>query len=156
MTYLSRSELQSVLNNNFFKTDSVHLNKYALYRGKTEAKVLTLRFNLNTAFDEDMVVNKILSHIVEHFPSQRSLLALIEYDLVLMRHEPESYYIWRANSNTSTVPYEERKLNVTFDDIFMFCRQSMRVNPSDLDVYFRNSSVVIHSIIAVVYTFIST
>jgi len=158
MGYLTRLELIQLLKNRWFtETMSSHVHQYACYRGRINATVLTLRYNIHLPnFDEDSMIESVIRETMNQFSSQRQILGLIEYDLLLMNPEPESYYIWKANSNVArNLPNSEETIALNYDDLFLFIRNESRINPSDLDVYFSSSNVVINKIIAVVFTFIS-
>ncbi len=158
MSYLSRTELESLLRNEWFTNPmSVHVHHYSNYRGRTNANVLTIRFNMNINFNETNMIESVIQTTMNHFSSRQTVLGLIEYDLLLMQPNPESFYIWRANSNISrNIPNAEQTLPLTYDNLFLFIRKAARVLPTDLEVHFRTSNVVINRIIAIVFTFISS
>jgi len=158
MSYLSRTELEQLLRNDWFTNPmSMHVHNYTSYRGRTNANVLTLRFNMNLNFNEDNMIESVIQTTMNHFSSQQTVLGLIEYDLLLMQPNPESFYIWRANSNISrNIPNDEQTLLLNHENLFLFIREAARVIPTDLEVHFRTSNVVINRVIAIVFTFISS
>jgi hypothetical protein len=93
---------------------------------------------------------------MDQFSSQRTVLGLIEYDLLLKDQNSDSFYIWRANSNISrNIPNSEQTIQLNYDELYMFIQHAARVNPSDLDIFFNSSNVVVDRVLAVVFTFIS-
>jgi hypothetical protein len=158
MSYLSRPELEQLLRNDWFTNPmSMHVHNYHNYRGRTNANVLTLRFNMNVNFNEDNMIESVIQTTINHFSSQQTVLGLIEYDLLLMQPDPESFYIWRANSNISrNIPNAEQTLRLNYDNLFLFARNAARVIPTDLEAHFRTSNVIINRVIAIVFTFISS
>ena len=103
------------------------------------------------------MIESVIQTTMNHFSSQQTVLGLIEYDLLLMQPNPESFYIWRANSNISrNIPNDEQTLLLNHENLFLFIREAARVIPTDLEVHFRTSNVVINRVIAIVFTFISS
>ena len=100
--YLTEAQVSSILNSDFFRTSftsrKVH---YALYQGKINATVHTLRFNCNENFDLVAVRAHIYQYLTEQFQTNAVLLGSISYDFLLVDsgQDPKSYYIWRSNSN---------------------------------------------------------
>lgn len=156
--YLSREELNQLLENPWFtQFYSSNVHHYAYYRGKLNATVLTLRYNLGSnQFTEDAMIESVLSTTLQQFSNKRQVIGLIEFDLLLVQPDSNSFYIWRANSNViRNLPTVEQTITLSYDALYLFIRNAAHTNPTDLNVYFSSSSVVISQIIAIVFTFIS-
>lgn len=156
--YLNREELHQLLQNPWFtQFYSVHINTYAYYRGKTNATVLTLRYNVNSRqFSQEAMIESVIRTTLQTFSSGQRVIGLIEYDLVLMQPDQSSFYLWRANSNVSrNLPNAEQNITLTYDNIYLFIQNAANVNPSDLNTFFISSNIIIRDIVAVIITFIS-
>lgn len=93
---------------------------------------------------------------MQQFANEQEIVGLVEYDIVLRKPNRDSFYIWRANSNVARrLPNAEQNLAVDFDELFLYIRNALLINPVDLNVYFRTSNVNIEKIIAIVFTFCS-
>jgi hypothetical protein len=152
--YLTEAQVSSILNSNFFQTSftssKIH---YALYQGKTNATVHTLRFNCNETFDPLTVRSKIYQYLTDEFQANSVLLGSISYDFLLVNSEqnPKSYYIWRSNSNAvHFTAHEESYFTLSYMNVANFVRSIFSMDASSFDVNFENSKVVIDRILAVV------
>ena len=156
--YLGRQELNQLLQNEWFtQFESFHVHNYALYRGRVNATVLTLRYNIESPqFDQETMIENVIRRTMQQFSNEPRIVGLIEYDLLLRQPDMESFYIWRANSNVARhLPNAEQTIVVGFDELYLYIRNALQMNPVDLNVYFRSSNVTIEKIIAVVFTFCS-
>ena len=140
---------------------SKNVTQYALYRSHFNVSVLTLRYGvLIEEFTENRMINSVINEVMAHFPpSVKNVRALIQYDVIL-RANPvdqvnDSFYFWRANSNSSQTPHQETILTLNHDSIFLFIRSAAHVLISDLDLFFVNSNVSIEKITSIIFTFIS-
>ncbi len=155
--YLTQEALLSLLQNQWFtQFYSKHINFYKYYRGRHHAKVLTLRYNINSSqFSEEAMIESVIRITMDQFPNERQIIGLIEYDLVLMQPNNNSFYIWRANSNVHrNVSNNETVIALTYDDLYLFIRNANNVSPADISVHFRTSNVIVQNIISIIYTFI--
>jgi hypothetical protein len=155
--YLTEAQVSSILNSDFFRTSftsrKVH---YALYQGKINATVHTLRFNCNENFDPLTVRAHIYQYLTEQFPTNAVLLGSISYDFLLVdsSQDPKSYYIWRSNSNAvHFTAHEESYFTLNYMNVANFVRSIFNMDASSFDVNFENSKVTIERILAVVLTF---
>jgi hypothetical protein len=159
---MNKSELSHLLKKEYFQR-FLHKNvsQFALYRGHFNATVLTLKYSiLVPEFTENNMIDSILKEVFNFFPpQQKSVRALIEYDVVLkafpLDQIEDSYYFWKANSNRNSVPNSETMLQLTHDAIFMYIRNAAQINPTDLDLYYVNSNVSVDRITSIIFTFIS-
>lgn len=132
--------------------------KYAAYRGRLNAIVYTMRFNLTPAFNEAHMTNTVLTHVMSRFPNGARLLGSIHYDLLLVdpRSDPKSYYIWRANSNQTVFDTNsEILLSLSYDNMFRFIQNSAHADIPSLNINFRSSSVVVERVLAIVFSFVT-
>jgi len=93
------------------------------------------------------------------FKENTDIIGIIDYDLLLVNNiDPNapSYYIFTANSNqrVSTNTKETRFL-LTRDQLYLFARRALQINIPELEVDFKDSNLVISSVIAIVFTFTS-
>lgn len=159
--YLDALEVGTLLKKPYFST-FLHksLYQYALYRGHFNAQVLTLRYSvLAPTFTKDRMITSVINEVLGHFPSSiKAVRSLIEYDVLLRNALDQmhgSYYFWRANSNINQVPNQETMVSLDHDSIFLFIRSAADVLPTDLDIFFANSNVVVHQITSIIFSFIS-
>ena len=155
--YLTRVELNTILKKPYYSnpvTDS--LVKYAVYRGRVNADVYTLRCNITSDFNEDHMINLVITHVMSRFPIGQRLLGSISYDLLLVdpKSNPKSYYIWKANSNQTMLNTNgEILISLSHDNVFRFIQNSFRVDIPSLSINFRNSNVVVERLLTVVFSF---
>jgi hypothetical protein len=102
----------------------------------------------------DSVREKVLSY----FEDQNSVIAMTDYDLLLVHKEekisPQSYYIWRANSNQRIVKSaEETVLACNDDQLFLYARNAPKVDITLLNTNFATSNMVISTPLTIVFTF---
>jgi len=155
---MSAPELNAVLSQPFFTLPmTVNLASYQYYRGRSQVKVLTLRFNLTPSFDERSMVRNVLNVLDEYFNLQTRILGSMRYDLVLcnQQSDPPTYYIWRANTNHAEFDENnEISINFTHANVLRFCQNAANVNIPDLNIYFDASNVVIDRCLAIVLSFV--
>lgn len=156
--YLTEEEINSILATSFF-TEPVteSFMNYAFYRGRMNATVYTLRFNLTPTYSENYLIKFVLDHLLNLFPLNSRVLGSIHYDLLLCHSniEPKSYYLWRANSNQTHFDTEEETMfTLTYDNIYRFIRKALQVHVPSLNIYFSSSGVVIERALAVVFSFV--
>ena len=156
--YLTEEEINSIISTPFFTapvTESVM--NYAFYRGRMNATVYTLRFNLTPTYSENYLIKFVLDHLLKHFPLNNRVLGSIHYDLLLCNSniDPKSYYLWRANSNQAHFDTEEETMfTLTYDTVYRFIRKALQVHVPSLNIYFSSSNVVIERALAVVFSFV--
>ena len=156
--YLTLQELNQLLQHErFTQFESFHVHRYALYRGRMNATVLTCRYNIESPqFTQDRMIESVIQRTMQQFANEQRIVGLIEYDIVLRKPNRDSFYIWRANSNVARhLPNAEQNLAVDFDELFLYIRNALLIHPVDLNVYFSTSNVNIEKIIAIVFTFCS-
>ena len=133
---------------------------YEIYRDMSNVNVSTLRFNLNSnEFNEDRMINMLMDYVMNEFQENHDIIGIIDYDLLLVNNiDPNapSYYIFTANSNqrVSTNTKETRFL-LTRDQLYLFARRALQINIPELEIDFKDSNLVISSVIAIVFTFTS-
>jgi hypothetical protein len=161
--YLSEHELNAILQTPYYSQPfNTSFVNYTFYRGRYNANVLTVRFNVqNDMFNETFIQGILLTQTEDHYGLDTNLRVSVFYDLVLENNpvnenEERSFYIWRANSN-------RRAFNDESDEIFMslnvpnltqWVRQAVQVHLPDLNVHFANSNVFINRLLAIVFTFV--
>jgi hypothetical protein len=122
--------------------------------------VSTLRFNLNNQdYSESRMLDMLMKYVMNKFKENTDIIGIIDYDLLLVNNiDPNapSYYIFTANSNqrVSTNTKETRFL-LTRDQLYLFARRALQINIPELEVDFKDSNLVISSVIAIVFTFTS-
>ena len=157
-SYLSREELHQLLQTEWFtQFQSVHVHNYAYYRGRVNATVLTLRYNISSnEFSEENMIDSVIQTTIQQFPNEQRVVCMIDYDLVLMKPDESSFYIWRANSNTHrNLPNAEHEILLNYNNLYLFCQNAANINPSDLNTFFISSNIIIKKIVAIIFTFIS-
>jgi hypothetical protein len=160
--YLTFLELNTLLKKPYFNTFlSKNISQYALYRGRFNAQVLTLRYSiLVSEFTEQRMITSVINEVMSHFPPAiKNVRGLIEYDVILHANPLDqvngSFYFWRANSNRNQVPNQETIVSLNHDNLFSFVRQAAQILPTDLDIYFVNSNVSVYKITSIIFSFIS-
>jgi hypothetical protein len=67
-----------------------------------------------------------------------------------------SYYIFTANSNQRvSSSTKETRFLLTRDQLYLFARRALQINIPELEIDFKDSNLVISSVIAIVFTFTS-
>ena len=133
---------------------------YEIYRDMSNVNVSTLRFNLNNSdYSENRMLDMIMKYVMNKFKENTDIIGIIDYDLLLVNNiDPNapSYYIFTANSNqrVSTNTKETRFL-LTRDQLYLFARRALQINIPELEIDFKDSNLVISSVIAIVFTFTS-
>jgi hypothetical protein len=133
---------------------------YEIYRDMSNVNVSTLRFNLNNQdYSESRMLDMLMKYVMNKFKENTDIIGIIDYDLLLVNNiDPNapSYYIFTANSNqrVSTNTKETRFL-LTRDQLYLFARRALQINIPELEVDFKDSNLVISSVIAIVFTFTS-
>ncbi len=131
---------------------------YEIYRDMSNVNVSTLRFNLNNSdYSENRMLDMIMKYVMNKFKENTDIIGIIDYDLLLVNNiDPNapSYYIFTANSNqrVSTNTKETRFL-LTRDQLYLFARRALQINIPELEIDFKDSNLVISSVIAIVFTF---
>ena len=133
---------------------------YEIYRDMSNVNVSTLRFNLNNQdYSESRMLDMLMKYVMNKFKENTDIIGIIDYDLLLVNNidlNAPSYYIFTANSNqrVSTNTKETRFL-LTRDQLYLFARRALQINIPELEVDFKDSNLVISSVIAIVFTFTS-
>jgi hypothetical protein len=161
--YLSEHELNAILQTPYYSQPySTSLMNYVLYRGRYNANVLTVRFNVqNELFNESFLQSVLLAQAEEYYANDTNLRVSVFYDLVLENnpineHKERSYYIWRANSNRRTFNDESDEIFMSLNvpNLIQWVRQAVHVHLPDLNIYFESSNVTINRLLAIVFTFV--
>jgi hypothetical protein len=162
--YLSEHELNAILRTPFYSQPfSTSLLNYVFYRGRYNANVLTVRFNVqNTLFNESFLQSILLSQAEELYAMNTNLRVSVFYDLLLEKnrlneHEEHSYYIWRANSNRRSFNDESDEIVMSLNapNLIQCVRQAVQVHLPDLNVHFESSNVTINRLLAIVFTLVN-
>jgi len=141
-----------------FTESNVH---YGWYDNRMDVDVYTLRFNLTIPnFSEELMLDVMIQKVMSHFPSAKTLIGQIDYDRLLTSqnpatNEPISYYLYRANSNQQVSgKIVEKTLSFDQHQLYLFGKRALAVDLSELsDEFIQKSGAVVHSILAVVFTF---
>jgi hypothetical protein len=156
--YLTITQVQNILNTPHYAlpiTESMF--NYALYRGKLNCKVYTVRFNNNQPLNSDFIFNHLYMELQNRFPTEKNFRASIKYDLLLSNKKDDTYYIWRANSNEHNFDEnDEILLTHSADHIFQFCRNCTKIHIPSLNINFESSGVVVVKVLAIVFSFATT
>jgi hypothetical protein len=133
---------------------------YEIYRDMSNVNVSTLRFNLNSnEFNEDRMINMLMDYVMNEFQENHDIIGIIDYDLLLVNNmDPNapSYYIFTANSNQRvSSSTKETRFLLTRDQLYLFARRALQINIPELEIDFKDSNLVISSVIAIVFTFTS-
>ena len=133
---------------------------YEIYRDLSNVNVSTLRFNLNSnEFNEDRMINMLMDYVMNEFQENHDIIGIIDYDLLLVNNmDPNapSYYIFTANSNQRvSSSTKETRFLLTRDQLYLFARRALQINIPELEIDFKDSNLVISSVIAIVFTFTS-
>jgi hypothetical protein len=162
--YLSEHELNAILKTPYYSQPfSTSFLNYTFYRGRYNANVLTVRFNVeNALFNESFLQSILHAQIEDVYAMNTNLRVSVFYDLVLENnrlneHEERSYYIWRANSNRRSFDDESDEKFMLFNapNLIQWVRQALQVHLPDLNVNFEHSNVTINRLLAVVFTFVN-
>jgi hypothetical protein len=151
--YLTAQQVNTLLSQTLF-TEPVTQSSltYKLYRGRLDCTVHTLRFNLIGSMSEDFIINKLINFLVNTYQLEKNIICGVAFDLLLKKED--SFYVWRANSNTSKYETNEFTFTVTYQNIYNLVTQALRLNPDDMNIFFENSSVTIVKRLAVVFSFV--
>jgi len=155
---LNRFQLDKILESPFFSNDvTTNVTQYKLYRGRTNVKVFTIRFNILKNFNENKIVTSLINILLANFELDTKILCNISYDLILEEPRAQTYYIWRANSNQTNFNEDEEKMFIfTYNNLYQLVQESVKPQLSSLNIYFANSNVVIRNCCAIVFSFIRT
>lgn len=159
MILLNRQQMNHLLNSPHYSlpwTESYVL--YRLYRGKKQTGVMTLRVKWDQHPSFIKMLNLLEERLLNIFPKHAQLVASIDYDLLLRdsNRSPESFYIWRANSNRRQFDYhhhEEIVFNLNFHHLREFVQTMLNIDMNQLNINFINSSVVVDRVLFVVCSF---
>ena len=167
--YLTDTELTAILRNPYYTTPfTTSLCRYRFYRGRTNASVVTVRFNIavHGTLDEPFIRSTLFDHVSEHFGLHTTLRASVLYDVLLENivvddDEPHervrSFYIWRANTNRRTFDdtADEILMSLNLPNMTRFVTDAVQVHVPDLNIQFTSSKVSINRLLALVFTFVN-
>jgi hypothetical protein len=154
--YLSESEVSILLKHPFYSTHSTeNTYKYVMYRDKFNVDVYTLRYNILADFDENVMFNSVLHRVMDRFSG--NIVCMTDYDLLLCAQDsdPKSYYLWRANSNQRQKNTNETVMPLTYDNLFLYIKNSANFHIPSLNVEFHSSNVTIERVLSIVFTFLN-
>jgi hypothetical protein len=154
--YLTEVQVNRILDSPYY-SDRVTYNFicYELYRSRRKAEVTTLRFNLTASVSPQFVKFTIMEELQSRYQIATSLLGSVQYDLLLLDHSKESYYIFRANSNQTYYNEEsEIRFSLNYHNVHQLCEDALQINLADLNVAFESSKVSIARALAIVFTFV--
>lgn len=138
--FVTDAQLQIILQNPYYsQPQTENTTNYVFYRGHMNATVHTLRFNVIASFTEEYMIQTVLTYLINLYDLGTELLGSVSYDLLLENPKTKSYYVWRANSNSSL----HRLVNTAYN-----------VHVPDLNIYFHSSNVKVSRLLAVVLNFI--
>lgn len=162
--FLTLSEVNVLLQNPLFTLPVIEtVREYQFYRGRRKVTALTVRFNLVPTFDLSFMKAALPDKLLSYHPLGSHVSVAVRYDLLLRSNSMDdsgtmtpSYYIWRANTNQTTL--EDNNLDVTmpltYPNIDQMCEKAVNINlHDDLNIEFVNSDVVIDRVLAILLTF---
>jgi len=155
MTYLTAEQCRMILGTSHYSTPVTESwTDYLYYRGQHKASVLTLRFNINETFSPEVLERVLLDRLTFYFDQSKSVEVIIDYDFLLRGDQPDSFYIWRANSNQHYFDEsQEFNLSITpraIHDLSI----TLTSDPTDLlENNFFHSRVHLERLLAVVCSF---
>ncbi len=154
--YLTTEQLGPILKHHWFTTQTTEsFVNYTLYNNRSQVKVYTLRYNLQSpTYSSDTMIEDMITKVMTQFPKDESLVCNIQYDMLLVSNKENevSYYLWRANSNQHTAT-EDVILPKEYDKLYLFGKKATAPDMNDLNVQFQSSSVVIAKLLTFVFTF---
>jgi len=160
--WVPAEELGSILKHWWWSSPFTESNvHYGWYDNRTDVDMYTLRFNLTVPnFSEEVMIDVMIQKVMKRFSTAQSLIGQIDYDRLLVSqnantNEPVSYYLFRANSNQrASSKIIEKTLSLDQHQLYLFGKKALEVDLSELsDEFIQKSGAVVHSILAVVYTF---
>lgn len=154
--YLTEAQLRIVLQNPYFSQPyTENTTNYVFYRGHINAIVHTLRFNVIDSLNEEYMMQTVLTYLMNLYDMGTELLGSVSYDLLLEDPNTKSYYVWRANSNSSfDFMRDEAMFPLTYERLYRLITTAYNVHVSDLNIYFSSSNVKVSRLVAVVLSFI--
>jgi hypothetical protein len=160
--FLTKDEVTFILQKPFFSAPVTESDKeYMFYRHRTNIHLYTVRFNLTPTFSVNRMLATLQISLFQRFPVESLLHVSIMHDLLLCsdpRAEPESFYIWRANTNRHVIDdnnedHHEFEMNLSQYNVIKLCHSVLQMNPDDFNPYFVNSSVTVDRVLSLVLTF---
>ena len=130
-----------------------------MYDDRFNVDIYTLRFNLwdRPDFEEEHMLDLLIQKVMNRFPRAESVVGKIDYDRLLTSpsQEERSYYIFQANSNQRQSDHIiENTFALDQHNLYFFGKKALAFDLSVLsDEFMQRSNVIIHSILAIVFTF---
>jgi len=152
-------ELETILRRPWWSTPFTESNMhYGMFDNQFNVDIYTLRFNMwnRPNFDEEHMLDLLIQKIMNRFPRAESVVGKIDYDrLLISLAQEQSYYIFQANSNQRQSDHIiENIFALDQHQLYIFGKQVLAFDLSVLsDEFMQRSNVVIHSILAIVFTF---
>lgn len=155
MHYLTQGQIDSMLQTPFFtKPVTENVVQYVLYRGRFDVLVHTYRYNLTPNFDVSVISRHLVPALLKHHPMGTRLLGNVTFDLLLRKPNTDSFYIWRANSNASSITtQQETPLMLNYQTMWTFANDAVQIHRDELDAFFVESNVIIVRPLAIVLSF---
>jgi hypothetical protein len=153
-------EVEPILRRPWWTTPFTESNMhYAMYDDRFNVDIYTLRFNLwdRPDFEEEHMLDLLIQKVMNRFPRAESVVGKIDYDRLLTSpsQEERSYYIFQANSNQRQSDHIiENTFALDQHNLYFFGKKALAFDLSVLsDEFMQRSNVIIHSILAIVFTF---
>jgi hypothetical protein len=130
---------------------------YLHYRGVDNALVHTLRFNKIDTFSERFMFNYLLNDLSERYQMGTVLTVSLDYDALLTdpKSDPQTYYIWLANSNRRTFNRKDEILMaLTYANLYRYCQAAMDDSSVHEQIDFIRSGCSVMRTLALVFTFV--
>jgi hypothetical protein len=115
------------------------LFQYALYRGRYNARVYTVRFSTIPSLSEDFIFNHLYRELQSRFPREPHFRVSIKYDSLLRntKNTPSTYYFWWANSNHYNFNNEDKVLLPnSYESLFQFVNNCTSIDIDSLHIFF--------------------
>lgn len=156
--FLNESEVNVILQQPLFSSPVTESDKdFIFYRGKRQAHLLTIRFNIIPTFSETFMTAYLQDKLTSPpFQLQKQMLASVHYDVLLCNKNvvPFTYYIWVSNTNRASLTMDRQvNMTITYANIARFTENVTNVNVADLQVNFISSDVTVDRVLAIVFTF---
>ena len=162
MLFLTTNEVDYILKRPFFSDPVTERDRvYVYYHYRENVRLYTVRFNLIPSFSVGFMIATLQSSLFQRFAPSTLLHVTLMHDLLLcgdpQSDPPNSFYIWRANTNRRVIdPSEDHHdfdMTLTQLNVINLCQLCADMNPSDFDINFVNSSVIVHRVLSLVLTF---
>ena len=156
--FLTEIDIQYILQKSFFSNPMTESDlTYQFYRNRKNIELYTARFNIIPSFSIDTMIASLQHSLFERYSLNTPLHVNIMHDLLLCDYNatPNSFYIWRANSNRTVFDMDNTdiKMDLTQDNIIKCCNSAVNYSLNDFDVFFHDSKVTVVRVLSIVLAF---